>query len=77
MERGLLTPKSVLLTILSSSLCALTKMTDEETEAQRDEGAAAICYLSGVHRSSWDWVSHKRGFNVIENLAIGTASGKC
>lgn len=52
-------------------------MTDEETEAQRDEGAAAICYLSGVHRSSWDWVSHKRGFNVIENLAIGTASGKC
>ena len=76
MDLSLSTPKSVLLTILSSSLCALTRMTDEETEAQGDEGAAAICHLSGVHRSSWDWVSHKRGFNVIENLAIGTASGK-
>lgn len=76
MDLSLSTPKSVLLTILSSSLCALTRMTDEETEGQGDEGAAAICHLSGVRRSSWDWVSHKRGFYVIENLAIGTASGK-
>ena len=76
MDLSLLTPKSVLLTILSPSLCALTRRTDEEHEVQRGEGAAAVCHLSGARGSSWDWVSHNRGFNVIENLAIVKASGK-
>lgn len=63
-----LTPNSVLLAIHVVFLCDHARMTNEDTEARRDEGAEAVCNLSdsSVSKPNGNWISHKREFMELE-----------